>query len=40
LVPGHELPEIETVVATRPGYLIVEKRDQAGAVAERTDPRD
>jgi hypothetical protein len=40
VVPGHELPEFETVVATRPGYLIVEKRDQAGAVAERTDPRD
>lgn len=40
MVPGHELPEVETVVATRPGYLIVEKRDQAGAVAEQADPRD
>lgn len=39
VVPGHELPEVETVVATRPGYVIVEKRDQAGAVAERSDPR-
>jgi hypothetical protein len=40
VVRGHELPEVETVVATRPGYLIVEKRDQAGAVAEQADPRD
>jgi hypothetical protein len=40
VVPGHELPDVETVVATGPGYVIVEKRDQAGAVAERTDRRD
>jgi hypothetical protein len=40
VVPGHELPDVETVVATRPGYVIVEKRDQAGAVAEQNDRRD
>ena len=40
VVPGHELPDVETVVATRPGYVIVEKRDQAGAVAEQSDRRD
>jgi hypothetical protein len=40
VVPGHELPDVETVVATRPGYVIVEKRDEAGAVAERNDRRD
>jgi hypothetical protein len=40
VVPGHELPDVETVVVTRPGYLIVEKRDQAGQSAESTDPRD
>jgi hypothetical protein len=40
VVPGHELPDVETVVATRPGYVIVEKRDQAGAVAEHNDRRD
>ena len=39
VLPGHELPGVETVVATRPGYVIVEKRDQAGAVAEQSDPR-
>jgi hypothetical protein len=40
LVPGHETPDVETVVETRPGYVIVEKRDEAGRVAEATDPRD
>jgi hypothetical protein len=40
VVPGHELPDVETIVATRPGYLIVEKRDQAGAVAESPDRRE
>jgi hypothetical protein len=40
VVPGHELPDVETVVATRPGYVIVEKRDPAGAAAKRGDPRD
>ena len=39
LIPGHELPEIEAVIETRPGYIIVEKRDQAGEVAEAHDPR-
>jgi hypothetical protein len=39
VVPGHELPDVETVVATRPGYVIVEKRDQAGAVAKPRDDR-
>jgi hypothetical protein len=40
VVPGHELGDVETVVATRPGYVIVEKLDQAGEVAEQDDPRD
>lgn len=40
VVPGHEAPDIETVIATRPGYLIVEKRAEAGAAAEAGDPRD
>lgn len=40
VLPGHELTDVETVVATRPGYVIVEKLDQAGEVAEQTDPRD
>lgn len=31
VLPGHELQDAETVVAARPGYVIVEKGDQAGA---------
>ena len=36
---GHELPEYETVVDTRPGYVLVEKRAAAGEAAEELDPR-
>jgi hypothetical protein len=39
VVPGHENPDVETVVEARAGYLIVEKRDQAGEAAEARDPR-
>jgi len=39
LVPGHEFPDVETVVETGPRYVIVEKLDQAGEVAEQHDPR-
>ncbi len=38
VVPGHELKDLEAVVATQPGYTIVEKRDAAGQVAEALDP--
>jgi hypothetical protein len=39
VVPGHELPGAEKVVARRDGYLVVEKVDEAGRTAEATDPR-
>jgi hypothetical protein len=39
VVPGHEYPGVETVVGARPGYVIVEKLDQAAEVAEEHDPR-
>jgi hypothetical protein len=39
LLPGHEDTEVETVVEVRTGYVIVEKRDQAGRSAEARDPR-
>lgn len=38
--PSHERPDLETVVHTTPDYVVVEKRDEAGAVSEVTDPRD
>lgn len=39
LRPGHEMPACETVVETHEGYIVVEKRDRAGEVAEELDPR-
>jgi hypothetical protein len=39
MVPGHVMPEIETVVERADGYLVVEKREEAGEHAEDTDPR-
>jgi hypothetical protein len=38
--PGHERPEVETVIERTPAYLVVEKRGAAGAIAEATDPRE
>ena len=40
VLPGHELPEFESIVESRDGYDVVEKRDgTAASVAEETDPR-
>jgi hypothetical protein len=39
VVPGHQRPEIEHVIDACRSYVIVEKRDQAGTLAEETDPR-
>jgi hypothetical protein len=38
-VPGHEQPEIEDVVERWEGYVLVDKRDEAGELAEALDPR-
>ncbi|MFL5927103.1 MAG: hypothetical protein ACJ77E_09220 [Gaiellaceae bacterium] len=40
VIPGHEIPSTETVVARRDGYVVVRKEgDVPEAVAEATDPR-
>jgi hypothetical protein len=39
IVPGHEVAGAEDVVETNPDYLVVEKREEAGVVAENRDPR-
>jgi len=39
VLPGHELPDVETVVETHERYLVVEKQATAGAAAEDSDPR-
>jgi hypothetical protein len=40
VVPGHELPEVETVVEHHDGFVVVEKHGEAARQAERDDPRD
>jgi hypothetical protein len=37
LAPGHEDPELETVVERHEGFFVVEKFGDAGRVAERLD---
>lgn len=39
VLPGHEVVDVERVVEAQAGYLIVEKRDEAGRLAEAQDPR-
>lgn len=39
IVEGHELEELEDVVAHVRGYAVVEKRGPGVDVAEATDPR-
>ena len=39
VIPGHEVPETETVVDRGRGYLVVEKFGEAGELAEETYPR-
>jgi hypothetical protein len=39
VTPGHETPEIETVISRAPGHVIVEKQDRAGETAQALDPR-
>jgi hypothetical protein len=39
MISGHELPAFEVVIERRPGYVIVEKQDEAGEHAVESDPR-
>jgi hypothetical protein len=39
VAPDHQVPEAETVIDRRDDYVVVEKREDAGRVAEATDPR-
>ena len=40
VAPGHEMPEIEAVVARNERYWVIEKHGEAGAYVEHLDPRD
>jgi hypothetical protein len=37
--PGHERLDVEVVVETQPGYLVVRKVGEAGEAASEADPR-
>ena len=40
LVPGHDAPEVESVIAHEKGYDVVRKHEgEPAAVARATDPR-
>jgi hypothetical protein len=39
LHPGHEESEAERIVDTQSDYVVVEKNEEAGRVAEGEDPR-
>ena len=39
VVPGHELPDIETVIHENDGWSIIEKPDEVADIVEATDPR-
>jgi hypothetical protein len=40
IAPGHEVAGAEVVVEKHDNYVVVEKLDEAGEVAEATDPRE
>lgn len=39
IVPGHEMPEVERVVAPSDGFTVVEKTGSAAEVVERDSER-
>jgi hypothetical protein len=39
VLPDHVVPETEEVLEDRGAYLVVEKRGEAGRLAEEMDPR-
>ena len=39
ILPGHEIPEVEVVVAEHERYLTVRKLQEEQKVARETDPR-
>ena len=39
VAPGHELPEIEAVVARNDGYQVVRKHGDAARLVTEADPR-
>jgi hypothetical protein len=38
-VPGHVIPDVETVIETHDGWTVVEKKPEVTEIAQATDPR-
>jgi hypothetical protein len=39
IVPGHELPDVETVIERNEGWVIIEKAPEVAGTVEALDPR-
>ena len=39
VVPGHEIPDVETVIESNEGWVLVEKDSTVSEIVEATDPR-
>jgi len=39
MVPGHEIPDVETVIESHDGWAVVEKSPSVTPTVEATDPR-
>ena len=39
VVPGHEIPDVESVVERGEGYVIIEKHPEVDPIVDATDPR-
>lgn len=38
-VPGHEIADVETVIATHDGWAIIKKNPEVTEIVEASDPR-
>lgn len=39
VVPGHVIPDVETIVVRSDGYDVVRKHEEEASIVRRTDPR-
>jgi hypothetical protein len=37
--PGHVVPEVEDVVRSEPGFLVIRKHEEVADIVRATDPR-
>ena len=39
VIPGHEVPDVETVIDTHDGWNVIEKNPEVSHIVKSTDPR-